>query len=62
LQPNDRGNQETYPLAMDEDNFYVITGENLALETLKENSFLAVESLWPSSLPNFLTTPKGDLF
>ena len=34
---------------MDEDNFYVITGENLALETLKENSLLAVESLWPSS-------------
>jgi hypothetical protein len=49
LQPNGRENQETYPLAMDEDNFYVITGENLALEILKENSLFAVDSLWPSS-------------
>ena len=39
-------------IRLDEDNFYVITGENLELTTLKENSLLAIESLWPSSQYN----------
>ncbi|CAG5078403.1 Oidioi.mRNA.OKI2018_I69.PAR.g8976.t1.cds [Oikopleura dioica] len=52
LQPNGRENLQNYPLATDEDNFYVITGQNLELTTLKENSLLAIESLWPSSQYN----------
>ena len=43
---------KTMRTRLDEDNFYVITGQNLELTTLKENSLLAIESLWPSSQYN----------